>query len=153
MFLLPGIVFTWYITKTLPPWYYAAEIKNYLFARAHPKDGGWGLHIEGESTAFGTSMNYTALRLLGVEADHPVMVKARATLHRLGGATHGPHWAKFWLSVLGVCKWDIVNPVPPEIWLFPDWVPIAPWRWWIHMRQVFAAMSFIWSKKWTCEET
>lgn len=153
MFLLPGIVFTWFITNTLPPWYYAVEIKNYLFARAHPEDGGWGLHIEGESTAFGTSMNYTALRLLGVEADHPVMVKARATLHRLGGATHGPHWAKFWLSVLGVCKWDIVNPVPPEIWLFPDWVPIAPWRWWIHMRQVFAAMSFIWSKKWTCEET
>ncbi|RYP11868.1 hypothetical protein DL767_011271 [Monosporascus sp. MG133] len=153
MFLLPGIVFTWYATKTPIPWYVATEIKNYLFARAHPEDGGWGLHIEGESTVFGTSMNYTVLRLVGVDPEHPVMVKARGTLHKLGGATHGPHWTKFWLSLLGICKWDIVNPVPPEVWLLPDWVPFAPWRWWIHMRQVFLPMGYIWSKKWTCEET
>lgn len=153
MFLLPGVVFSWYASKTPIPWYYATEIKNYLFARAHPEDGGWGLHIEGESSVFGTVMNYTTLRLIGVDAEHPKMAKARATLHKLGGATHSPHWAKFWLSVLGVMKWDIVNPVPPELWLLPDWVPIAPWRWWIHIRMVFLAMGYIWSKKWQSEET
>jgi lanosterol synthase len=153
MFLLPGVVFAWYATKTPIPWYYATEIKNYLFARAHPEDGGWGLHIEGESSVFGTAMNYTTLRLIGVDAEHPKMAKARATLHRLGGATHAPHWAKFWLSVLGVMSWDIVNPVPPELWLLPDWVPIAPWRWWIHIRMVFLAMGYLWSKKWQAEET
>ncbi len=31
--------------------------------------------------------------------------------------------------------------------LLPDWVPIAPWRWWIHMRMVFLPMSFIYSTK------
>ncbi|KAI0396768.1 terpene synthase [Xylariaceae sp. FL0594] len=153
MFLLPGVVITWYVTKTPIPWYVATEIKNYLFAHAHPEDGGWGLHIEGESSVFGTSLNYTVLRLVGVDPDDPVMVKARKTLHRLGGVTHAPHWAKFWLSVLGVCKWDIVNPIPPEVWLLPDWVPFAPWRWWIHMRQVFLPMGYIFDKKWTCEET
>lgn len=153
MFLLPGVVITWYVTKTPIPWAYATEIKNYLFARAHPEDGGWGLHIEGESSVFGTAMNYTVLRIVGVEADHPVMVKARATLHKLGGATHSPHWAKFWLSVLGVCQWDIVNPCNPEFWLLPDWVPIAPWRWWIHIRQVFLPMSYMWSKRWQGEIT
>ncbi|KAJ2901515.1 terpene synthase [Zalerion maritima] len=153
MFLLPGVVITWVVTKTPIPWAYATEIKNYLFSRAHPDDGGWGLHIEGESSVFGTSLNYTTLRLLGVDADHPAMIKARGTLHKLGGAVNSPHWAKFWLSVLGVMKWDIVNPVPPELWLLPDWAPIAPWRWWIHMRQVFLPMSYIWSKKWSAEET
>ncbi|KAK3942483.1 putative lanosterol synthase [Diplogelasinospora grovesii] len=153
MFLLPGIVIAWYVTKTPIPWYFATEIKNYLFARAHPEDGGWGLHIEGESSVFGTVLNYTTLRLIGVDADHPNMVKARATLHKLGGATHAPHWAKFWLSVLGVMNWDIVNPVPPELWLLPDWVPIAPWRWWIHIRQVFLPMGYLWSKRWQAEET
>ncbi|KAI1340757.1 terpenoid cyclases/protein prenyltransferase alpha-alpha toroid [Xylariaceae sp. FL0016] len=153
MFLLPGVVITWYATKTPIPWYVATEIKNYLFARANPDDGGWGLHIEGESTVFGTSLNYTILRIVGVDSEHPVMVKARVTLHKLGGATHAPHWAKFWLSILGVCKWDIVNPVPPELWLLPDWVPIAPWRWWVHMRQVFLPMGYIWDKRWQCEET
>ncbi len=116
MFLLPGFAVTWYVTNTAIPAAYAIEIRNYLFARQHPRDGGWGLHIEGESTVFGTAMNYVALRLLGVSEEHPRMVRARGTLHRLGGAVNGPHWAKFWLSLLGVCEWDAVNPVPPELW-------------------------------------
>lgn len=153
MFLLPCIVIAWYVTKTPIPWYYATEIKNYLFARANPEDGGWGLHIEGETSVFGTSLNYAVLRIVGVDADHPVMVKARATLHKMGGATHAPHWAKWWLAVMGVAQWDIVNPTPPELWLLPDWVPIAPWRWWIHIRQVFLPMSYLWSKRWQAEET
>lgn len=61
-------------------------------------------------------MNYVTLRLIGVEEDDSRMVKARGLLHKFGGALYGPHWAKFWLSVLGVMEWDCVNPVPPEIW-------------------------------------
>ena len=41
-------------------------------------------HIEGPSTAFGTSLNYCAIRILGMGVDHPVAVKARGCLHRLG---------------------------------------------------------------------
>lgn len=33
---------------------------------------------------FGTALNYVALRILGMNAEHPIAVKARATLHRLG---------------------------------------------------------------------
>lgn len=31
--------------------------------------------------------------------------------------------------------------------LLPDWMPIAPWRWWCHIRQVFLPMSFMYSQK------
>ncbi|KAH8430406.1 terpene cyclase/mutase family protein [Aspergillus melleus] len=147
MFLLPGIIITWYVTNTPIPPEYATEIKRYLFARQHPEDGGWGLHIEGHSSCLGTSLNYVALRLIGTSEDDPRMIKARGLLHQLGGAIYSPHWSKFWLSILGVMEWDCVNPVPPEIWLLPNWVPFAPWRWWIHMRQVFLPMSYLWSKK------
>ena len=41
-------------------------------------------HIEGHSTVMGTALNYVALRLLGVPAEHPVIVHARATLHKMG---------------------------------------------------------------------
>jgi hypothetical protein len=41
-------------------------------------------HVEGHSTVFGTGLNYVTLRILGVDAEHPVCVKARATLHKLG---------------------------------------------------------------------
>ncbi|KAG8529674.1 uncharacterized protein KY384_005155 [Bacidia gigantensis] len=147
MFLLPGLVIAWHVTETPIPLPVRIEIKRYLFARQNAEDGGWGLHIEGESTAYGTSMTYVILRLLGATEEDPKMIKARAMLHKLGGAIYAPHWAKFWLSVLGVMEWEAVNPIPPELWLLPDWAPIAPWRWWIHMRQVFLPMSFVYSKR------
>lgn len=141
------------MTDTPIPPAYATEIKAYLFARQNKQDGGWGLHVEGLSSVFGTAMNYTVLRILGASEEDKRMIKARGKLHELGGATHGPHWAKFWLSVLGVMEWEAVNPVPPELWLLPDWIPISPWRWWIHMRQVFLPMSYIYSKRFTAPST
>ena len=116
MFLLPGLVCTWYATQTPIPEPIAIEIKRYLFNRQNPDDGGWGLHIEGESSCYGTAMNYVVLRILGASEEDPRMIKARGMLHRLGGAIIGPHWAKFWFAVLGVVDWSIVNPVPPELW-------------------------------------
>lgn len=116
MFLLPGLVIGWYVTKTAVPVPIATEIKRYLFARQNPEDGGWGLHIEGTSTVFGTAMNYVVLRLLGATEEDERVLRARGKLHQMGGAVNGPHWAKFWLSVLGVMEWDAVNPVPPELW-------------------------------------
>lgn len=53
MFLLPGLVITWYVTGTPVPDSYSIEIKNYLFARQNPDDGGWGLHIEGRAAFLG----------------------------------------------------------------------------------------------------
>ena len=80
----------------------------------------------------GTSLNYATLRLLGVPADHPVIVRARSTLHKLGGqnnseafhvglqflggAAASASWAKFWLSILNVYDWEGNNPIPPELW-------------------------------------
>ncbi len=96
-------------------------MKRYLFARQNHNDGGWGLHIEGESTAYGTTMTYVVLRLLGVSEEDERMIKARGMLHKLGGAVNGPHWAKFLLAVLGLMEWEAVNPVPPELWYVRKW--------------------------------
>ena len=43
-------------------------------------------HTEGPSTALGTALNYAAIRVLGMRADHPVAVKARKVLHKLGNS-------------------------------------------------------------------
>ena len=77
MFLIPGLIITWYVTGTPVPESHAIEFKNYLYARQNPVDGGWGLHVEADSSVFGTSLNYTVLRLLGEGPDEPRMVKAR----------------------------------------------------------------------------
>lgn len=83
-FLIPGLVIVHYITGVPVPEPMRLELIRYLLNRAHPEDGGWGIHIEGISTVFGTALNYVTLRILGLGPDHPAMVKARATLHKLG---------------------------------------------------------------------
>jgi len=153
MFLLPGLVIGSYVTGMPLREEERVEIIRYLINLAHKEDGGWGLHIEGPSTVFGTALNYCVLRILGVSAEHPTCAKARATLHKLGGATGAPSWGKFWLSVLNVYSWDGCNAIPPELWLLPDWVPIQPHKWWIHCRMVYIPMSYMYGIKWQCEET
>ena len=65
------------------------------------KDGGWGLHIEGPSTMFGTALNYVTLRLLGEGAEDGLeaMEQARKWILDHGGATAITSWGKMWLSV------------------------------------------------------
>ena len=58
MFLLPGLVITAYVTKTLDhlfPTEAKKEIIRYLKNHQN-EDGGFGLHIEGPSCMFGTSI-------------------------------------------------------------------------------------------------
>ena len=150
MFLLPGLIITMYITKTPVPEEWRIEIIRYICGKASKNDGGWGLHTEGESTVFGTAGNYVALRLLGLEASNPVAIKARNTLHRMGGALYGPQWLKMWLATLNCYKWDGMNPIPPEFWLLPNWIPFHPWRWWIHTRQVYLPMGYLYGGKHSC---
>lgn len=133
MFLLPGLVVACYLTKTELPEPYRREMIVYL-SHIQSDDGGWGLHIEDHSTIFGTAMNYVALRLLGLPKDDQRCVRARNFLKANDGAKGIPTWGKFWLAALGCYEWEGLNAVPPELWLFPDWFPLHPGRWWCHCR-------------------
>ena len=31
--------------------------------------------------------------------------------------------------------------------LLPEWVPFHPWRYWIHMRQIYIPLAFLWATK------
>ncbi|KAE9408701.1 terpene synthase [Gymnopus androsaceus JB14] len=140
MFLLPGLVIGSYVSGMGFKDEERREMIRYLMNRAHPEDGGWGIHVEGHSTVFGTALNYTALRLLGVSADHPVCTKARGTLHKLGGACAIPAWGKFWLSILNCFL------------LLPTQLPFHPLRWWIHTRNVYIPMAYLYGVRFTAPE-
>ncbi|OZJ06194.1 hypothetical protein BZG36_00978 [Bifiguratus adelaidae] len=153
MFMVPGLIISHYITGTPVPDHERLEIIRYLLNRAHPDDGGWGLHIEGHSTVFITALTYVALRILGLGADHPALIKARGTLHKMGGATGAPAWGKFWLCAMGLYEWEGMNPVPPELWVLPNFLPIHPGKWWVHTRMVYLPMGYIYAKKLRPEPT
>ncbi|BEI79554.1 hypothetical protein CcaverHIS002_0100830 [Cutaneotrichosporon cavernicola] len=146
LFLTPGLVIAMHCYGVEMPRERKAELIRYLFNKLRP-EMGWGLHTEAPPTVFGTVMNYVALRMLGVGPDDGPMTAVRAKIHELGGAAGIPTWGKVWLSVLGCYDWDGVNPTPPELWCLPDWVPFAPWRWWIHVRVVFTPISFLWASR------
>ncbi|CUM62647.1 uncharacterized protein PRCAT00000201001 [Priceomyces carsonii] len=150
MFMTIGYVIANYFTKNVISEPYRNEMIRYIVNTAHPVDGGWGLHSVDKSTCFGTTMNYIALRLLGLDADHEVCIKARKQLHRLGGALGNPHWGKVWLSILNLYEWEGVNPAPPEMWLLPYLFPIHPGKWWVHTRAIYLPVGYLSANRVKC---
>lgn len=151
MFLLPGLVITLSITGALNAVLseeHKKEMRRYIYNHQN-QDGGWGLHIEGSSTMFGSVLSYVTLRLLGEEANdgQGAMEKGRKWILDHGGATAITSWGKMWLSVLGVFEWSGNNPLPPEIWLLPYLLPVHPGRMWCHCRMVYLPMSYLYGKR------
>ncbi|PVU94744.1 hypothetical protein BB561_002291 [Smittium simulii] len=143
MFITCGLVISNYICNITYNAFQRKELIRYLLNIANPDDGGWGLHFEGHSTVFGTVLNYVTLRILGLEPDHPAMIKARNTAHKFGSATAIPTWGKFWLSALGVYEWEGVVPFLPEPWLLPEFLWVFPGNFWVHTRAVYLGMCHI----------
>jgi cycloartenol synthase len=165
MFLLPGLVISLSVMgelETTLDRQTRSEMRRYL--RNHQNlDGGFGLHIEGHSTMFGTVLCYVALRILGVDADgkdpdsgetHDVARNARSWIISRGGAVNVPSWGKFYLCVLGAYEWEGLNPIPPEAWLLPyKGNPLHPGRFWCHCRMVYLPMCYLYGKRVTGEIT
>ncbi|XP_049366109.1 cycloartenol synthase-like [Solanum verrucosum] len=152
LFLLPGLVISLFIMGAMNVVLseeHQKEILRYLYNHQN-KDGGWGLHIEGHSTMFCTALNYVAIRLIDgetINVNNEAMEKARKWIIEHGGVTYIPSWGKFWLSVLGVYEWSGNNPLPPELWLLPYFLPIHPGRMWCHCRMVYLAMSYLYGRR------
>ncbi|KAK8943606.1 Cycloartenol synthase [Platanthera guangdongensis] len=151
MFLMPGLIISLYVTGALNAVLsseHQKEMCRYLYIHQN-KDGGWGLHIEGFSTMFGSVLTYITLRLLGQNAEdgYGAMQRGRNWILAHGGATYITSWGKFWLSILGLFDWSGNNPLPPEIWLLPYALPVHPGRMWCHCRMVYLPMSYLYGKR------
>ncbi|XP_052300701.1 beta-amyrin synthase 1-like isoform X2 [Citrus sinensis] len=120
------------------------------------EDGGWGLHVEGHSTMFGTVLNYICMRLLGEGPDggeNSACTRARKWILDRGGATGMPSWGKTWLSILGVYNWSGCNPMPPEFWKLPYFLPISPGKLLCYCRLTYLPMSYFYGKRFVCPIT
>ena len=150
-FLTPGLIIVSYI---IGHQFHPAQVemmKKYMLNHQNA-DGGWGLHIEDHSTMFGTVMQYVSLRIMGMSAEAPEIVKARAFIQNHGGATGIPPWGKFYLSVLNLYEWDGNNSIFPELWVLPRNLPLHPGNYWNHCRMVYLPMTYCFSKKVKIEE-
>ncbi|MEO9533378.1 MAG: terpene cyclase/mutase family protein [Crocinitomicaceae bacterium] len=152
LFLIPGLVIASHITSSPFEKPMQVLMKRNLWNHQN-EDGGWGLHIEGHSTMFGTVMQYVTLRILGEELSNPLMKKAQKWILEHGGAIKIPQWGKFYLSVLNVYEWEGNDALLPEMWKFPKWTPFHPGKYWCHNRMIFLPMSYCFGNKVKAEES
>ncbi|KAH9716421.1 Camelliol C synthase [Citrus sinensis] len=125
------------------------EMLRYTYNHQN-EDGGWGLHVEGHSTMFGTVFNYICMRLLGEGPDggeNNACARARKWILDRGGAMGVTSWGKTWLSILGVYDWSGCNPMPPEFWKFPSFFPINPGSMICYCRMTYMPMSYLYGKR------
>ncbi|KAK9229898.1 hypothetical protein WN944_022864 [Citrus x changshan-huyou] len=131
------------------------EMLRYIYNHQN-EDGGWGFHVEGHSTMFGTVLNYLCMRLLGEGPDggeNSACTRARKWILDRGGATGMPSWGKTWLSILGVYNWSGCNPMPPEFWKLPYFLPISPGKLLCYCRLTYLPMSYFYGKRFVCPIT
>ncbi|OQU79423.1 hypothetical protein SORBI_3008G142400 [Sorghum bicolor] len=151
MYLLPFWIFALHITGSIDAVLskeHIREICRHIYNHQN-EDGGWGFNILDESAMFSTCLNYTTLRLLGEvqKEENDGLAKGRAWILSHGTATAAPQWAKILLSVIGVYDWRGNNPVVPELWLVPRFLPIHPGRFWCFTRITYMSIAFLYGKK------
>lgn len=152
LFFMPPLVFALYITgmlDTIFPAEHKKEILRYMYYHQN-EDGGWGFHVEGHSTMFGTTLNYIGMRMLGEGPDggeNNACARGRKWIRDHGGVTSIPSWGKTWLSILGLYEWSGCNPMPPEFWLLPPVLTFHPARMLCYCRLVYMPMSYLYGKR------
>ncbi|TKY72088.1 Beta-amyrin synthase [Spatholobus suberectus] len=50
-------------------------------------------------------------------------------------------------QILGVVDWCGNNPLPPEFWILPSFLPMHPAKMWCYCRLVYMPMSYLYGKK------
>jgi len=91
---------------------------RYLRATQLP-DGGWPIYYGGASEISASVKAYFALKLSGISAHEPFMLRARDRIHALGGVVHANVFTKITLALFDQYDWDGIPSMPPEIMLLP----------------------------------
>ncbi|KAL6888525.1 hypothetical protein ACP4OV_009551 [Aristida adscensionis] len=151
MFLMPSLIFALYVTRSLTSVISAEhrrEILHYIYNHQN-EDGGWSTIVRSSSSMFGTCTNYITLRLLDEELNdnNSALAKGRAWILSHGGATLVPEWGKIWFSILGVYDWSGNNPIFPELWLAPKFLPFHLGKFWCLCRMLYLPIAYIFGKR------
>jgi squalene-hopene/tetraprenyl-beta-curcumene cyclase len=91
------------------------------YLREQQRDNGsWELFY-GDGGDLSTSIEaYMALKLLGVTADDPAMLKAKNFILSRGGISKSRIFTKFHLALIGCYDWRGVPSIPPWVMLLPE---------------------------------
>ncbi|HVY71261.1 MAG TPA: squalene--hopene cyclase [Verrucomicrobiae bacterium] len=110
--------------KVDPAWQRKAV--NHLFSMQLP-DGGWNIYYGGPAEVNATIKAYLALKLAGVPATDPRMLRARELAKNLGGVPRMNTFSKLYLALIGLYPWKYVPTIPCEVLLLGKWFHVNFW--------------------------
>jgi len=110
----------WRTDKTRPLY----KVEKYLRSQQR-QHGGWELYY-GDGGELSVSVEaYMGMRLLGVPADDPAMLKAKQFILDRGGVSKTRIFTKFHLAMIGCYEWKGIPSIPPWIMLLPNNAPFT----------------------------
>lgn len=108
-------------------------------------DGTWTIWFGGPADLSVTVEAYYALRLAGIPADAPAMLRARDAVRAMGGVNRTRFFTRLWLAVLGRYPWDRLPALQPELIFLPPRAPLSPYRFASWARGTFVALMAVMS--------
>ena len=100
------------------------KITSYLRSQQR-EHGGWELFYDDGGDLSTSVEAYMALRLLGVPATDPTLVKARNFILKRGGISKTRIFTKLHLALIGCYDWRGIPSIPSWVMLFPDNFPFT----------------------------
>lgn len=96
------------------------ERKAVLYLRTMQlPEGGWPIYYGGPPDISASVKAYFALKLSGLSADEPCMIRAREAILAMGGVVAANVFTKITLALFDQYDWRGIPSMPPEIMLLP----------------------------------
>ncbi len=143
------LIFFMHLTKTVDL-KKQKKITNYLLHKQR-KDGSWPLYFGGPCDINSTVESYMALKIAGISADQPEMIRAREAILKNGGIKGTRVFTKIFLAMFGQISWEVCPAIPVEIILLKNWFPFNIYEMSSWSRGTVVPLSIVISHKPVCQ--
>ena len=123
-----------------------AQVTRYLL-NSQREDGTWSVYYDGPGDLNVTVEAYFALKIAGMPAEDPRMIRAREFILSQGGLPNVRNFTKIWLAMLGEWDWNAIPAMPPEMFLLPTWFPFNIYEFSSWARGTIVPMTIIMNKR------
>src|SRR5262245_16964275 len=106
-------------------------------------DGSWNLYDGGPGHMSTTIEAYFAMKLTGLQAEHPAMRRAREWILAHGGLAKAGIFTRFFLAHFGEYPRRALPAIPVEVVLMPPWFPINIYAFSSWARETLVPMTIL----------
>lgn len=118
--------------------------------RCQNDDGSWSIWYGGAGDLSCTVEAYFAMKLAGVPAEDPAMVRARDFVRAGGGAARARVFTRIWLALFGQFEWSALPATPPEAILLPPRFPVNIYAFASWARATIVPILVLWALRPVC---